>query len=144
MNRRGALLALCALPMAARAGVPDLKAVSSAVKDPLTGMLTSSLGVTADQAKGGVGSILTLAQEKLIKGDFDQVAKVIPGASKYMEQAKALGAVTGPLKDLNGLKGALGKLAMQPATVDKFIPAVSNFVSKASPTAGGLLASVLK
>lgn len=146
MNRRGVMMTLCAVPFAALAGVlPDLKSMGSALKDPLTSMLTSSLGVTPDQAKGGVGSILTLAQEKLIKGDFDKVAAVIPGASKYVEQAKALGAVTGPVKNLAGLKSSLGKLGMQPATVSKFIPAVSNFVGKAGgPEVGNLLAGVLK
>ena len=63
--------------------------------DPLIGGLTSSLGVTENQAMGGVGSVLTLAQEKLAKGEFDQVAKVIPGSSKYLDMAKSLGAVTG-------------------------------------------------
>lgn len=144
MNRRGALLALCALPLAARAGIPDVKSMGSVLKDPLTNMLTSTLGVTADQAHGGVGSILTLAQEKLIKGDFDKVAAVVPGASKYVQKAKALGAVTGPIKNLDGLKSSLGRLGMQPATVSQFIPSVSNFVGKASPTAGSLLAGVLK
>lgn len=145
MNRRGTLLVLCALPLVARAGIPDLKSMGGALKDPLTNMLTSSLGVTADQAKGGVGSILTLAQEKLIKGDFDKVAAVIPGASKYIRQAKTLGAVTGPIKNLEGLKGSLGKLGMQPATVSKFIPAVTDFVGKAGgKEVGSLLAGVLK
>lgn len=144
MNRREALLTLCMLPTAASAGVPDLNSMS-ALKDPLTSMLTSTLGVTADQAKGGVGSILTLAQEKLIKGDFDKVAAAIPGASTYVEQAKALGAVTGPIRNLDGLKASLGKLGMQPETVSKFIPAVTNFVGKAGgPEVGNLLEGVLK
>src|SRR5688572_4169465 len=114
MKRRMALLSLLALPVALRAQVPDLKSIGSAVKDPLMGMLTQQLGVTENQAKGGVGSILTLAQEKLAKGDFDKVAAVIPGASKYVEAAKQFGAVTGPLKDLAGLEGSLGKLGMTP------------------------------
>lgn len=145
MNRRSAMLTLCAVPLAALAGVPDLKSMGGALKDPLMGMLTSTLGVTPDQAKGGVGSILTLAQEKLIKGDFDKIAAVVPGTSKYVQQAKALGAVTGPIKNLDGLKSSLGKLGMQPATVSKFIPAVTDFVGKAGgKDVGNLLASVLK
>ena len=145
MNRRIALLiALVALP--AWASATDLSSLTSSLKSsPLTGMLTSQLGVTEQQATGGVGSILTLAQEKLIKGDFDKVAAVVPGASKYMDQAKKLGAVTGPIKDMNGLKSALGRLAMSPDTINKFVPAVSNFVGKAGGSeVGNLLAGVLK
>lgn len=145
MKRRMVVLSLLALPLAASAQVPDLKSIGSAVKDPLMGMLTSQLGVTENQAKGGVGSILTLAQEKLVKGDFDKIAAVIPGASKYLETAKQLGAVTGPVQDLAGLKGSLGKLGMTPDTIAKFIPAVSDFVSKAGGSeVGNLLAGVLK
>ena len=145
MKRRTIVLSLLALPLAASAQVPDLKSIGSAVKDPLMGMLTSQLGVTENQAKGGVGSILTLAQEKLVKGDFDKIAAVIPGASKYLETAKQLGAVTGPVQNLAGLKGSLGKLGMTPDTISKFIPAVSNFVSKAGGSeVGNLLAGVLK
>jgi len=145
MNRRIALLiALLALP--AWASATDLSTLTNSLKSsPLTGMLTSQLGVTEQQATGGVGSILTLAQEKLIKGDFDKVAAVVPGASKYMDEAKKLGAVTGPIKDMNGLKSALGKLAMSPDTINKFVPAVSNFVGKAGGSeVGNLLAGVLK
>ncbi|HEY7378793.1 MAG TPA: DUF2780 domain-containing protein [Steroidobacteraceae bacterium] len=145
MNRRIALLiALLALP--AWASATDLESLTSSLKSsPLTSMLTSQLGVTEKQATGGVGSILTLAQEKLIKGDFDKVAAVVPGASKYMDQAKKLGAVTGPIKDMNGLKSALGRLAMSPDTINKFVPAVSNFVGKAGGSeVGNLLAGVLK
>jgi hypothetical protein len=145
MNRRIALLiTLLALP--AWASATDLESLTSSLKSsPLTGMLTSQLGVTEKQATGGVGSILTLAQEKLIKGDFDKIAAVVPGASKYMDQAKKLGAVTGPIKDMNGLKAALGRLAMSPDTISKFVPAVSNFVGKAGGSeVGSLLAGVLK
>jgi Protein of unknown function VcgC/VcgE (DUF2780) len=145
MNRRIVLLvALMALPVWASA--TDLSSLTSSLKSsPLTSMLTSQLGVTEQQATGGVGSILTLAQEKLIKGDFDKVAAVVPGASKYMDQAKKLGAVTGPIKDMNGLKSALGRLAMSPDTINKFVPAVSNFVGKAGGSdVGNLLAGVLK
>ena len=145
MKRRTVVLSLLALPVAASAQVPDLKSIGSAVKDPLMGMLTSQLGVTDDQAKGGVGSILTLAQEKLASGDFDKVAAVIPGASKYLESAKQLGAVAGPLENLAGLQGALGKLGMTPETISKFIPAVSNFGGSAGGSeVGSLLAGVLK
>jgi hypothetical protein len=108
------------------------------------GLLGRSLGLSKEQTEGGLGSILTLAQEKLVKGDFDKVAAAIPGASKYLEQAKSLGAVTGPLKDLAGLKGALGKLGIDEATASKFLSAMPDVVSKlGGGEAGELLGSVL-
>jgi hypothetical protein len=144
MKRRCVLVLLGLLPLAASAQMPDLKSLGSQVKDPLTSMLSSNLGVTENQAKGGVGSILVLAQEKLIKGDFDKVAAAIPGASSYVATAKQLGAVTGPIKDMAGLKSALAKLGMSPAVTSKFIPAVSNYVGKVGGSeVGSLLSSVL-
>lgn len=144
MHRRHALLALIGLPLAARAQL-NLKGVAAGLKDPLLGVLTSQLGVTENQAKGGVGSILTLAKEKLSPTDYGKVANVVPGASKYLEYAKTLGAVTGPLKNMAGLNGALGKLGMGADVIAKFVPAVTNFVGKAGgSTVQTLLLSVLK
>jgi hypothetical protein len=59
--------------------------------DPIVGALKSALGVTDNQAQGGLGSILTLAREHLAKGDFDKIAAVVPGAQKYLDAAKKLG-----------------------------------------------------
>ena len=108
------------------------------------GVLGKTLGLTKDQAAGGLGSILTLAQEKLAKGDFDKVAAAIPGASKYLKQAKSLGAVTGPLKNVTGLKGALAKLGIDEKTASSFLAAVPDIVSKTGGAdVGKLLSSVL-
>jgi Protein of unknown function VcgC/VcgE (DUF2780) len=143
MNRRHAMLMLAGLPLAANA--QTLTNLAASMKDPLMGLLTSQLGVTDNQAKGGVGSLLTLAKEKLPAADFTKVANVVPGASKYMELAKTLGAVAGPLKNVAGLNGALGKLGMSTDTAAKFVPTVTNFLGKAGgSTVSNLLATVLK
>src|SRR5262250_1449507 len=80
---------------------------SKAALDPYE-MVAKTLGLSKDQMQGGLGSVLKLAQEKLQKGDFDKVAAAIPGASGYLDKAKSLGAVSGPLKDVGGLNAALG------------------------------------
>lgn len=146
MNRRHALLLLSCLSLVPQLGnAQTLKNLAAGLKDPLLGMLTSQLGVTDNQAKGGVGSLLTLAKEKLPAADFLKVANVVPGASKYMELAKTLGAVVGPLKNVAGLNGALGKLGMTQDTIAKFVPAVTNYMGKAGgSTVANLLTTVLK
>ena len=133
MNRRTTLLVLLSLPVAAaaHAETPSASSLSSSLKNPLSKMLTSQLGVTEDQASGGIGAYLSLAQEKLGKGDFDQVASLLPGASQYMDKAKELGAVTGPLKNVAGLHSALGKLGIKSETAAKFVPAVTDYLGKA-------------
>jgi hypothetical protein len=145
MDRRILLIGLSLLSLtlaeSAAAQLPSMPALSN----PLLGQLTKSLGVTADQAEGGVGSILTLAREKLVAGDFDKIASVIPGASKYMEKAKSLGAVTGPIGNALGLNSALGKLGISPATAAKFVPQVTKYVGMVGgKDVGALLSSALK
>jgi len=146
MKRRTLLTVLAALPLLVHAQVPlKTDTLTSALKNPLIGALTSQLGVSQDQASGGIGSYLTLLQEKLAKGDFDKIAALVPGASGYLESAKKLGAVTGPLQNLAGLNGALGKLGMNAETVGKFTPLVTNYLGKAGgPTVQNLLAGALK
>jgi Protein of unknown function VcgC/VcgE (DUF2780) len=129
----------------AQSSMDVLKQAESIVSGPLTGMLESQLGVTSDQAAGGLGSLLTLASERLAAGDFDQLASLVPGASGYMETAKKLGAVTGPLSNVAGLNSALGRLGMSPETVAKFAPTVADYLGKVGgEETNRLLASVLK
>src|SRR5215467_3989251 len=67
--------------------------------ETLTKLLTSQLGVTSNQAMGGVGSILSLAKERLSGMDFTTLTKLIPGADSFMSAARNLGAVSGPVGD---------------------------------------------
>lgn len=109
----------------------------------LTSLLTKELGVSEPQASGGIGSMLKLAQEKLSAGDFDQVAKAIPGTSSYLESAKKLlgGANVG---DSAGLQGAFSKLGLSPDMVGKFKTVLTQFAGQSNSNAGSLLAGALK
>lgn len=152
MQRRKLLLAfLLVLPFAGAAAAGDplntdalMSTAKSAASGSLTGLLTKQLGVTQNQAEGGVGSMLKLTQEKLSAGDFDMVAQAVPGAQKYLDKAKSLGAYTGAVNNAAGLNGALTKLGIPPETSAKFMPLVTNYVSKVGgPKVGALLKSAL-
>jgi hypothetical protein len=146
MKRRTFLTVLASWPVLVHAQTPAMPdSLTSAMKSPLLGALTSQLGISQDQARGGIGSYLTLLQEKLAKGDFDKITSLVPGASGYLESAKKLGAVTGPLTNLQGLNGALGKLGMNAETVAKFTPLVTNYLGKlGGPTVATMLTGALK
>ncbi|HET7812375.1 MAG TPA: DUF2780 domain-containing protein [Steroidobacteraceae bacterium] len=144
MHRRIFLAVLSTVAVGRIAAANPLSGMLDSAANPLLGMLTSKLGVSQDQAEGGVGSILKLAQEKLVKGDFDKVAAAIPGASRYLEKAKTLGAFAGAIGNKDGLMAALGKLGISSETAAQFLPLVTNFVSKSGGSkAGNLLKSVL-
>jgi hypothetical protein len=52
--------------------------------------------------------------------------------------------VTGPLKSVAGLNGALGKLGIPPETAAKFVPMVTNYLGKVGgPTVQQLLSTAL-
>ena len=113
--------------------------------DALMKLVTSQLGVTQNQAMGGVGSELTLAKEKLPSGDFNALAKAIPGSDSYMKAAKDLGAVTGPVGDKAGLQSAFQRLGMNSGMVDKFSGLLSDFAGKmGGDPVKSALAAVLK
>jgi hypothetical protein len=125
-------------------GCSSMDSMMGGQSSGLVNLLSSQLGVSETQASGGVGSILKLAQEKLSAGDFDQVAKAIPGADKYLAQAKQL-LGGGNVGDKAGLQSAFSKLGMSPDMVGKFSPIVTQFVSQSGGSqAGSLLAGVLK
>lgn len=133
--RRRDLLSMVAMaplagfaPMSGRA--QSLSDLANVVKDPLIGMLTQKLGITDNQAQGGMGSLLTLAKEKMSGGNFSKLTSVIPTATKYMDTAKQLGAVAGPLKNMAGLNGAFSKLGMKADTAKQFVPTVTDYVGK--------------
>ena len=126
MRAWGALLMLTALLQWGCAGMQSMGAT-----DILTGLLTNQLGVTSNQATGGVGSILSLAKERLSAVDFSTLRQLIPGADTYMKTAKDLGAVTGPVGDRAGLTSAFSRLGMGADMVPKFTQIISDFVGKA-------------
>jgi len=137
----GILLAI--VPIAFLPGCSTMQSMTGQ-SSGLTSLLTQQLGVSSTQATGGVGAMLKLAQEKLSAGDFDQVAKAIPGADKYLATAKQFlgGANVG---SASGLQGIFSKLGMSSDMVDKFKPIVTDYVGKqGGANAGNLLAGVLK
>jgi uncharacterized protein VcgC/VcgE DUF2780 len=132
------LLAVCAV-----SGCAEMQ--SMGLTDPLVTMLISQLGVTTNQATGGVGSMLTLGREKLSSMDFNSLTKMIPGSETYVKAAKDLGAVTGPVGDTAGLQSAFSRLGMGSNMVGKFSGVLSDYVGKAGgEPAKQLLAAMLK
>jgi hypothetical protein len=119
-------------------------AVSGLSSNSLISSLTSSLGVTTEQAVGGTGAMLGLAQKQLTPDQFTAVSNAIPGASDITKAAAPLlgGAPTNSLGDVQSI---FSKLGMSPDTVSKFSPVLTNAVSSvAGPQVAGLLGPLFK
>ena len=103
------------------------------------------LGVSPDQAIGGLGSIMSLAQGKLNPADFTKVSKSIPGLDNVMKQATDLGAITGPLTSMAWVEQSFSKLGMNKDMVGKFVPEITKFATQnGGAEVGNLLSGVLK
>lgn len=122
-------------------------------------MLTSQLGITEEQAKGGSGLLFKKVKETLGSDDFSKIATSVPGLEGLISSAPEAGGLSGALggltSSLGGGAGKLGGLAslaggfkglgLDSGMLGKFIPVVMSYVqSKGGETAKKLLENVLK
>ena len=121
--------------------------------------LTSQLGITEEQAKGGSGLLFKMAKEKLGAGEFSQVAGAVPGIDSLISAApkagglggalgglaSALGGGAGQLAGLAGLASGFKSLNLDSGMLAKFIPVVLSFVQQQGGAGvKGILEKVLK
>jgi hypothetical protein len=99
--------------------------------DALVGGLASSLGISPEQAGGSLGSILSLAQNKLPAIDYASLTAVIPGADSYIKMAKDAGVLTDPITDVGRLNSAMDKLGISPETTSSLYSKLGDFVGSA-------------
>ena len=124
----------------------------------LVQQLMQSLSIQEDQAKGGAGLLLKLAQEKLGAGDFAKVAEAVPGAENLIQDAPEGGGLAGAVKglaaafggkaeglgDVAGLTSGFSKLGLDSGMIGKFVSVVISFVQeKGGDELKGLLEKVL-
>ncbi|MCG7853648.1 MAG: DUF2780 domain-containing protein [Methanosarcinaceae archaeon] len=122
-------------------------------------LLTSQLGITEEQAKGGSGLLFKMVKEELGSGEFRQVANAIPGIEDLISSApesgdlssalgglaSSLGGGAGQLGNLASLAGGFKNLNLDSGMVNKFIPIILSFVqAKGGGTVKSILENVLK
>jgi len=143
-NHLRLLAVLVALSGVAGSGCATAGLPSGVTSNPLVGALTSGLGVSSEQAVGGTGAMMGLAQSKLSPEQFGSITSAVPGLG---DVTKAAGPLLGSssLSSLAGVQGAFSKLGMSPETVGKFAPIIGDAISKgAGPQVAGLFTSLFK
>src|SRR5262245_18859687 len=143
MQRRHFLQSIL-VAAAALQGCEHTPHTAAAPSSSIVDSLTKQLGVTQQQAAGGVGSMLSYAQGQLSPSDFSTVTKALPGADSYMKMASDyLGG--GTINSASGLGSAFSRLGMNPEMVNKFAPIVVDYAGKyGSSAAKSILAGVFK
>jgi hypothetical protein len=140
------LAAVAALAALAQVGCASTSSAipSGVASNPLVGSLTSGLGVSPDQAVGGTGAMVGLAQNKLTPDQFSALSNSVPGLGDITKAAgPLLGSV--PLSSLGDVQSAFSKLGMSPEMVGKFAPILGDAISKgASPALGSAFSGLFK
>lgn len=107
--------------------------------------LMQQVGVSQDQAEGGIGLLLNTVKDKLPSDDFAQLKDTIPSADQFMGAAPgednsgggmmgALGGLAGSLGgggklgELASLLGGFSKLGIDTDTAKQFIPVIQSFL----------------
>lgn len=117
--------------------------MSSLSGEPAVTAMAEKVGVTANQAVGGLGAIFSLAKYQVSAEDFSKLTSGIPSAEKYIQEAGKMGVSTGDIKDAISLKEAYKKLGMSEKAISDFSPAAINFVRSAGgEAAAGVLSGL--
>lgn len=106
----------------------------------LVNILVGQLGISPQQALGGVGSIFSVAQQRMSPGDFSLLSNSVPGMDRYLSSApqqvanspSLLGAagslMGGQLGNLANVAGSFQSLGMNPSMVGQFVPVLLQYV----------------
>ena len=141
MNRRLTMIAAMLLPLLFAA----CSTTSTMTDTSKLGTLASSLGITTQQAQGGLGAMLMVAQQRLPTEGYLRIVKHIPEADEYVGVARQLSVFEQAYGTTTALDAAFAKLEIGPEQKEKFIAAVTDYLTKAGGRdVGNLMASVLR
>ncbi|MBS4051775.1 MAG: DUF2780 domain-containing protein [Methylomonas sp.] len=138
---------------------PAVQQVAAASSEmDLVNVLVNQLGVNSQQAMGGVGSIFSLAQQRMNPGDFTQLSGSVPGMNQYLSAvprpsssrvllgsaADSMGDQAGGLGNLAALSGSFQSLGMNTSMIGRFVPVVLQYVQgQSGPAMMSLLQGAL-
>ena len=117
--------------------------------------LTKGLSITPTQARGGAGTLFTLAKNRLSAEEFGKLASVVPGMSGLLKAAPPFSqnsefselesALPGNMGRMMEAAEAFHKLGLSPEMAAKFVPIMSKFVeTKGGSSTAALLEKALK
>ena len=118
-------------------------APSALATDPAITALAEQVGVTADQAVGGLGAVLHMAKNRVSAEDFSKLTAGVPSADQFMQAADKMGINGGDIRDMIQLKDAYTKLGMSEAAVSAFSPAAVNYIRSAGGETAAAVLSTL-
>ncbi|WP_438865104.1 DUF2780 domain-containing protein [Neptunicella sp.] len=111
----------------------------------LLGTLTSSLGITHEQAEGGLASIMNYVKGNVTASDFSQIGESLPGLSSIMKAVPEVdnlasgnglsglmdkvGSYSDSLKGANEVKKQFESLGLSPDMISQFVSQIQNYLN---------------
>lgn len=93
----------------------------------LVDSLSSELGVSGQQAAGGAGALLAMAQSNLSADQFSGVLNKVPGLGSLLGGGLA-SSMLGNISSMQGVTKAFSALGMSPEMVSQFAPKILGFL----------------
>lgn len=116
----------------------------SALTDGLIGALSSQLGVSKNQAIGGLGALVGYASSSLPPEYGDQLKQMFPALNKGSGSGASSGLVGNLMNNVSSMdsvKTVFSGLGMDPSMVDQFTPVIESYVGE---NGGGDLVGALQ
>lgn len=123
--------AYSSLATAALTGAINAWGQQGAANTDLAGQIQQATNVTSDQAIGGVGSLLALAQNSLGSSQNQELGSLIPG----YDALESTG-LTKLITDSGAVDSAFSALGMDPALVSSFAPLIINALQAQGASSG--------
>lgn len=154
MKRLLSLAILCVLTASLYAQTSTLTSAGTG----LVSQLSKGLAISPTQAKGGAGTLFSLAKSRLSGDEFGKISSAVPGMSGLLKAAPPLthqSEFSSLESELPGSMGSMGrmaeaaeafhKLGLSPEMAGKFLPIMSKYVeSRGGASTAGLLEKALK
>jgi len=115
--------------------------------------VVKALGVTEEQARGGMGAIFMAAKAALSPEDYQLISQAVPDVERYISEAPKVNELIGSAMNLLGgssetaaaanLVGQFNKLDLSPSMIGSFGEQAAAYVKEKSPEGSKNLMSVL-
>jgi hypothetical protein len=100
--------------------------------------------MSPSQATGSLGSLVSLASNRLSPADFSKFSGYLPNADKYLKAAESAGLLKSPVKDVAGLNRNFAELGVEPNVARGFLGEMSKyFTAKGGDSARSLFVSAI-
>ncbi len=114
----------------------------AAVSDSMVSSL-GKLNMSPSQATGSLGSLVSLASNRLSPADFSKFKGYLPNADKYLKAAEGAGLLKTPVKDVAGLNNNFAALGVEPNTARAFLGEMSKYFSSKGDAARSLFTTTI-